>query len=144
MGNDSRILIEDIKWGWTNQEEDPSGETGFRLISVKFRQHGKSRWLHNTEVWVPVFQISDDDIHEILLSDIKMDENMGHVYWAEVSAFEGLFLSEYGEMVENIKEHPDHPAVPFIKFLLSLYDCEDDKLDNFIAECKGKYADELL
>ena len=142
--NDSRILIEDIKWGWTNEEEDPSGDTGFRHISVKFKQNGRSRWLYNTYVWVPVYRISDDDLHEIFLSDAKTEEKMGRIYWAEISSFEGLYLSEYDEMIENIKEHPDHPAVPFIKFLISLYKCEDQEIDNYIIKCKGKNVDDIM
>lgn len=143
MGNDSRILIENIKWGWTNQEEDPYGDTGFLLISVKFRQFGKSRWLYNTYVDTPCFRISDDDLHDMFLSDTKTEEMIGQVYWMDVSSFEGLYLTEYDEMIDFVKEHSDHPAASFIGFLMALYDQDDGDLDDFIEACKGKYTDDM-
>ena len=143
MGDNSRIFIEDIKWGWTNQEEDPYGDTGYRLTSVKIRQNEKSRWFHHLAHDVSMFWLSDDDLHGNLLYDSYIEENMDYVESLEIHEFEGFPLCDDRPWVDALENNQDNPHFAFFRYLIRLY-CEvDEKIHSVIALGKGKFEDEI-
>ena len=141
--NDNRILIEDAKQGITNQEEDPSGDTGWYMVSIKFKQNGKSRWLHCTFLDAPSYMLSDEDLHENLLHDSDIEDNLDYVDSLEISEFQGFELGEMDFMIDEIADNPDNTIVPFIRCILMLYETDDDGFYEVLSKIKGKYVDEI-
>lgn len=141
--NDDRILIKDAKQGITNREEDSSGDTGWHLISIKFKQNGKSKWLHCTFLDAPSYKLSDEDLHENLLHDSYIDENLDYVNSLEIDEFQGFELGEVDFMIDEIANNPNNPIVPFIRCILMLYETDDDGFYEALSKIRGKYIDEI-
>ena len=90
--DDGRIFIEDVKCGYTNQDTDPSGDTCFRMVSVRFRQYGKSRWLHHLAMDASIYWLSDEDLHDRLLNGSYVEENLEYIDSLEIRELDGFPL----------------------------------------------------
>ena len=143
MEDDARIFIEDVKWGITNKEEDPYGDTGYRLTSLKFKQNGKSRWLHHLAHEVSFFWLSDEDLHENLLHDSYIEDHIDYVDSLEIHEFEGFPLSDDEPLIEALEDNQDNPHFNFFRYLLRLYSEVEEHMDSVIAMGKGKFEDEI-
>ena len=139
-----RIFIEEVEYGETEGGLACGPVSGPTVVSIRYRKDGKSIWFHNVDVeGIPNMMVTDDDIHEKLLDDKYVDDNIDHLNSIMLDQFEGIELGEYPDIIWGIDKNPDNPAAPFLKYVVCISRDYYKGPDHYIEIGKGRYADEI-
>ncbi len=144
-GNEmKKYLIEDVKCAISAGGFACGPISGNPIVSIRFKDGDETRWLSLVEVeGIPNCFLTEEDIHEKLISEDFDDEFTDYLDQHSVGEFNGITFGEYTDIYYSISQNSENPAIPLIRYLLTLARCDTADEKKLIEMSKGKYADEL-
>ena len=134
-----RYYIEDVQGGCAE-----IGISRNRVITIKFREDGKSKWITMADgEGVPDTYLSDEDQHEIHVNLDANEDLFEEAYKYLIHEFNGIDLCEYSDILDSVTEDQENPASSLIKYLVALIRCKEKEIEGLIKMGIGKYADEV-
>ena len=141
-----RFFIEDVKCGITEGGFACGPVGGNVVVTIQFKEEGKTQWLSLVEVdGIPNVFLFDKDVHdELVKEDFDNEQFTKYMGDHSIHEFNGIELNgDYRDAFGCIDKDPDNPAVPVVRYLITLVRCDMDDVEELISMAIGKYADEL-
>ena len=139
-----RYFIEEVKCSISAGGFACGPISGNPVISIRYKEGNETKWLSLVEVeGIPNCFLTDEDIHEKLVSEDFDDEFTDYLDQHSVGEFNGITFGEYTDIYYSISQNSENPAIPLIRYLLTLARCDTADEKKLIEMAKGKYANEL-
>ncbi len=140
----SKYFIEEAKCGISASGFACGPVFGNPVVTIKFKDNNQTKWLNLVEVeGIPNCFLTDEDIHEKLLSEDSDDKFTDYLDQHSVGDFNGITFGEYTDIYYSISQNPENPAIPLIRYLLTLARCDAADEAGLIEMAVDKYTDEL-
>ena len=134
-----RYYIEDVQCGFAE-----IGISRNRVITIKFREDGKSKWITMADgEGVPDTYLSDEDQHEIHVNPDANEDLFEEAYKNLIHEFNEIDLCDYSDILDSVTGDQGNPANSLIKYLVALIRCKEKEVEGLIKMGIGKYADEV-
>ena len=134
-----RYYIEDVQCGFAE-----IGISRNRVITIKFREEGKSKWITMADgEGVPDTYLSDEDQHEIHVNPDANEDLFEEAYKYLIHEFNGIDLCEYSDILDSVTGNQENPASSLIKYLVALIRCKENEIEELVKIGIGMYADEV-